>query len=80
MEDQAKRALAERWGLNAESPTTEEILERLDMTVSEFVDSRRKGSIRRELPGETLDSTLREAFDSGDPKVRKLLLDRRWHK
>jgi len=78
--DPAKRKLAEGWGLNADSPTTEEILERLDMSVSEFVGLMWKGSIRRKLPAEALDSTLREAFDSGDPKVRKLLLDRRWRR
>ena len=78
--DPAKRKLAEGWGLNADSSTTEEILEHLDMSVAEFVGSMRKGSIRRELPAEALDSTLREALDGGDPKVRKLLLDRRWRR
>ena len=78
--DPAKRKLAKGWGLNADSSTTEEILEHLDMSVAEFVGSMRKGSIRRELPAEALDSTLREAFDSGDTTVRKLLLDRRWRR
>jgi hypothetical protein len=78
--DPAKRKLAEGWGLNADSPTTEEILEHLDMSVSTFVGLMRKGSIHRELPSEVLDLTLREALDSSDPKVRKLLLDRRWRR
>jgi hypothetical protein len=78
--DPAKRKLAEGWGLNVDSPTTSEILDRLDMSVAEFVGSMRKGSILRELPAEVLDSTLREALDSGDPKVRKLVLDRRWRR
>lgn len=78
--DPAKRKLAEGWGLNTDSPTTAEILEHLDMSVSEFVGLRRKGSIRHELPSEVLDLTLREALDSSDPKVRKLLLDRRWRR
>lgn len=78
--DPAKRKLAEGWGLNADSSTTEEILERLDMSVSQFVGLMRKGKHPSRAARGGLNFAPREALDSGDPKVRKLLLDRRWRK
>ncbi len=47
--------------------------------VGEFI-SRFRLRVRRSFPGEYLSRTLQEAFDSGDPRVRKLLLDSRWVK
>jgi hypothetical protein len=77
--DQAER-LARRWGLNLESDVAREVIDHRAMIVGEFISRFRLARVRRSFPGEYLSRTLQEAFDSGDPRVRKLLLDSRWVK
>jgi hypothetical protein len=72
--------LARRWGLNAESEITRQILEDPSRPVDEFISKYRKASVRRRFPAEFLPLTLEEALDRGDPAVRKLLTDSRWLK
>ena len=72
-------ALARQLKLNANSPTTRQVLNSLDDNVSDFVGKFRKGAINRELPGEVLDLTVEEALKHSS-KVRKLLIDGRFVK
>jgi hypothetical protein len=72
--------LATRWHLRHESEVTKQILQNTDLTVDEFIARFRMSRVRRSFPGEYLGRTLHEAFESGDPRVRKLLLDSRWVK
>jgi hypothetical protein len=78
--DRGHRALARRWGLNIDSEEVLELLDHVDSQVGDFISLHRKAAILREFPSEFLALTLREAFDSGDPKVRKLLISKRWRK
>ncbi|MCK6576232.1 hypothetical protein L6V77_34715, partial [Myxococcota bacterium] len=71
--------LARKLKLNISSPTTRQVLNSLDDTVESFVGQFRRGSIRRELPGEVLDMTVEEALQHST-KVRKLLIDNRFVK
>jgi RHS repeat-associated protein len=72
-------ALARKLKLNANSPTTRQVLNSLDDKVSDFVGQFRQGAINRELPGEVLDLTVEEALKYST-KVRKLLIDGRFVK
>ncbi|MBL7880432.1 MAG: RHS repeat-associated core domain-containing protein, partial [Chryseobacterium gambrini] len=72
--------LAKLLKLNINSPTTISILENVDNTVQEFISTHRKGSIKAVFPAEYLDSTVKEALQSGNTTVRKLLTDSRFLK
>lgn len=72
--------LAKLLKLNINSPTTMSILENVDNTVQEFISTHRKGSIQAVFPAEHLNSTVKEALQSGNTTVRKLLTDSRFLK
>ncbi|WP_437812092.1 SpvB/TcaC N-terminal domain-containing protein [Sorangium sp. So ce1078] len=72
-------ALARKLGLNANSPTTRQVLNSLDMPVNQFVGQFRKGGILRELPGEVLNFSVEDALQYSS-KVKKLLIDGRFSK
>ncbi|UOU98592.1 RHS repeat-associated core domain-containing protein [Chryseobacterium daecheongense] len=72
--------LAKLLKLNINSPTTMSILENVDNTVQEFISTHRKGSIKSVFPAEHLNSTVKEALQSGNTTVRKLLTDSRFLK
>lgn len=72
--------LAKLLKLNINSPTTMSILENADNTVQEFISTHRKGSIKSVFPEEHLNSTVKEAMQSGNTTVRKLLTDKRFLK
>jgi hypothetical protein len=71
--------IARKFGLNAESAPTRQVLNSLDDTVESFVGQFRRGKIRRELPGEVMGMTVEEALGHSS-KVRKLLSDGRFAK
>ncbi|MCS3530749.1 hypothetical protein [Chryseobacterium sp. JUb7] len=56
------------------------ILENADKTVQEFISTHRQGSIKSVFPAEHLNSTVKEALQSGNTTVRKLLTDSRFLK
>ncbi|MFN7963315.1 MAG: RHS repeat-associated core domain-containing protein [Thermoanaerobaculia bacterium] len=72
---------ARRLGLNANSATTRQVLNNLDMPVADFIARYRQGRVLRELPGELLDgrATVEEALQFSS-KVKKLLIDGRFAK
>jgi hypothetical protein len=70
--------LAKKWGLNASSPTTQQILSHLDTPIATFIARFRKAGIREVFPSEFLQGTVRDALARGGPRVRKLLLDGRF--
>ncbi len=72
-------ALAKRLRLNANSPTTRQLLHSLDNTVSDFVGKYRRGSIKSRLPGEVMNMTVEKALQHSST-VRKLLTDNRFAK
>jgi hypothetical protein len=72
-------ALARKLGMNANSPTTRQALNSLDMKVRDFVGSYRQGKILRELPGEVMDMSVENALQHSS-KVKKLLIDGRFAK
>ncbi|MDI1449325.1 hypothetical protein [Polyangium sp. 6x1] len=73
-------ALARKLKLNADSPTTQQVLNSLDAKVGDFVAKYRRGSIQRELPWDEIkDMTLEKALQHSH-KVRKLLTDGRFAK
>ncbi|WP_261511756.1 hypothetical protein [Chryseobacterium paludis] len=72
--------LARTLKLNIHSPTTMSILENADNTVQEFISAHRQGSIKSVFPAEHLNSTVKEALQSGNTTVRKLLTDSRFLK
>ncbi|SIO09958.1 RHS repeat-associated core domain-containing protein [Epilithonimonas zeae] len=72
--------LAKALKLNINSPTTMSILENADKTVQEFILTHRQGSIKSVFPAEHLNSTVKEALQSGNTTVRKLLTDSRFLK
>ena len=69
-------ALARKLKLNINSPTTKQVLNSLDDTVSTFVGQFRQGRILKELPTDVLGMTVEDAL-LHSTKVRKLLLDAR---
>ena len=75
-----------KFGLDTNNPTELKILESLDIPIEEFIAKDRKASIKRELPREFLDSSLREVLvkaKNGDKKARtakKLLTENRFLK
>ena len=72
--------LAKTLKLNINSPTTMSILENADKTVQEFISTHRQGNIKSVFPAEHLNSTVKEALQSGNTTVRKLLTDSRFLK
>ncbi|WP_438029692.1 hypothetical protein [Sorangium sp. So ce233] len=72
-------ALARELGLNANSPTTRQVLNSLDMPAKQFVGQFRKGGALRELPGEVLDLSVEDTLQYSH-KVKKLLIDGRFAK
>lgn len=78
--DRDHARFATRHGLERDSATTQQILENLDMNFETFVGRYRQGRIRRRLPDKILQGTVREALESGDQTVRKLLTNRRFHR
>ncbi len=73
-------ALAKKYDLNANSPTSMEILNNMQMTCEAFIGAYRKGSILKEFPGDYLKMTVQAALDADKSKVRKLLTDGRFAK
>jgi hypothetical protein len=71
--------LARKLGLNINSATTRQVLNSLDMKVSDFVGQFRAGSIKGRLPSEVMDMTVEEALQHSST-VRKLLIDTRFVK
>ncbi|NUQ78464.1 MAG: hypothetical protein HUU21_33460 [Polyangiaceae bacterium] len=72
-------AMARKLGLNAQSPTTRQVLNSLDMPVKDFVGQFRQGSIKSRLPSEVMDMTVGDALQHNST-VRKLLIDGRFVK
>ncbi len=66
-------------GLNINSATTRQVLNSLDMKVSDFVGQVRAGSIKGRLPSEVMEMTVEEALQHSST-VRKLLIDTRFVK
>ena len=62
------------------SPTTQQVLNNLDINVETFISKFRKSSIRRVMPGEYLNMTVEEALSKGSSTVSKLLTDGRFSK
>jgi hypothetical protein len=71
--------LARALRLNINSPTTRQIIDNANLTVRDFVGRFRQASIGRELPGEFLDTPVKDAIRTSDT-VRKLLLQSRFFK
>lgn len=73
---------AKKFNLNANSPTSQNILKNLDIDVKKFIANNRKSSIKNEFPAEFLKDgvTVRKALEQGGTKVRKLLTDSRFQK
>lgn len=78
MDEREKRARG--WGLNLDSEVARTVIDNSTMTVGEFIAHFRQAQVRRYFPAEYLTRTLEEAFESRDPRVRRLLLDSRWVK
>jgi hypothetical protein len=72
--------LARKFGLNASSPTSQQILNNVNTKVSDFISQFRSGSLRSVFPAEYLDKTVGEALTEGGSTVRKLLVDSRFAK
>ena len=68
--------LAKKYGINANSTTSKELLENFDMKAADWISKYRKGSINREL-GDISNKTIGEVFDAADSKMRKLILNGR---
>ena len=73
----ALKKLADKFHLDPNSETSRNILNNLEMTVERFVAKFRAGTIKGELPGELLKGTVRQALESGNSKIRKLLTSQR---
>ena len=71
--------LAKKYGLNAKSTTTKQLLENFNMKASDWIGKYRKGSIKSIL-GEVGDKTIGEIFATADSRTRKLLIDGRFAK
>jgi hypothetical protein len=69
--------LAQRYGLNANSPKARQLLENLDMKVEDFVGKYRLGSIKQAEGWKFDGMTVKQALDAGG---RKLLTDGRFDK
>jgi hypothetical protein len=69
--------LAQRYGLNVNSPKAFQLLENLDMLVEEFVGKYRLGSIKQAEGWRFEGMTVKQALESGG---RKLLTDGRFDK
>lgn len=66
MQNNAREVLAKRYGLNASSPTTRQLLDNLDSSVSQYISRFRRAGVRREFPSDVLNKTVRKALESGD--------------
>ncbi len=71
--------LARKFKLNVNSPTTHQVLNRLDESVPTCVGKYPQEKILKELPCEVLDMMIEDAL-SHRTKVRKLLIDERFVK
>ena len=69
--------LAQKYGLNANSPKTRQLLENLNTKVEDFVGKYRLGSIKNAEGWKFDGMTVKEALDAG---ARKLLTDGRFDK
>jgi hypothetical protein len=69
--------LAQKYGLNANSPKTRQLLENLNVKVEDFVGKYRLGSIKNAEGWKFDGMTVKEALDAG---ARKLLTDGRFDK
>ena len=76
------RNTARKYGLNADSPTTQQLMDKLDTPLTDFISKYRLASISRVIPTQYLDgeTTVREAMDAGGSTVRKMLVDNRFVK
>jgi len=80
LKKQMQEPLAKKYGLNVNSPTSQQVLDNLNTSVDRFIGQFRKASVRSEMPSEFLRKTVGEALQSGDATVRKLLIDSRFAK
>lgn len=75
-------ALARKYKMNADSPTTQQVLNNLDMRLSDFIGKFRQGKIWKELGDEFASNssmTVEEALATGK-KAQKLLVNGRFAK
>jgi hypothetical protein len=72
--------IARKLRLNPNSPTSKQLLENLNTTCEQFINQFRKGSIKSEFPQEFLSKTVKQALESKNSTVRKLLTDQRFAK
>jgi len=80
LKKQMQEPLAKKYGLNVNSPTSQQVLDNLNTPVDRFISQFRQASVRSEMPSEFLGKTVGEALQSGDSTVRKLLIDSRFVK
>ena len=71
--------LAKKYGINANSPTTKQLLESFDMKAADWISKYRQGKIKSVL-GDVGEKTIGEVFDAADSKTRKMILDGRFAK
>jgi hypothetical protein len=71
--------LAKKYGLNANSVTTRQLLENFDMKALDWIAKYRKGSIKSVLK-DVGDRTIGEIFEAADSQTRKLIMDGRFAK
>jgi len=74
------KGLAKKIRLNANSPTTQHLLQNREMKVVDFIGKFRRGNIKAVFPSEFLKKTIEDALKSRDTTVRKLLTDSEYFK
>jgi hypothetical protein len=67
-----------QYGLNGNSPTTQNLYSNRGMKVDQFISRFRKGGIREVFPSEYMNMTVDEALQQGGSTVRKLLVNGRF--
>lgn len=77
---QMQEPLAKKLRLNVNSPTSQQLLDNLDASVDSFITQYRKANVRTVMPSDFLGKTVKEALESGNSTVRKLLIDSRFAK
>lgn len=68
-----KDELAQKFARRVKLDPANPLVAHRSLSVDEFISQLRKGSIRREFPGEFLDLTVEEALLGGNSTVRELL-------
>lgn len=64
------RAPGKKYGLNVNSPTSQQVLDNLNTPVDSFISQFRQASIRSEMPSEFLGKTVGEALQSSEVAYR----------